>query len=277
MDKNKGLIKYTSAEISSINTQLQIGNSILSEIDLYNEFLDIKNIRNAVELAINARYNLDLYFDPQEIFNLNTESLIHEIYSELKECSFNIKQKYSFEYLKNLNDNRYVLYLEIKSYSIRFLVSLILYKRINFSKLLFHDHNAIFSIQTKDIFKIISDSFLQWQKEIISKRNYEWIVMVDISNYYQSLDSKILNKKILSHLGNISVNRIPKLVEIYIEQSDINIGNWCDNFLQDIMLFNLDQIMESEKWLYGRFTDDIRVFAEMKRMRIWLLIKFQKN
>jgi hypothetical protein len=260
MKEQKGIVKFDKPEIVNFNTQLKIGNGILATIDIYNELLDISNIRNAVNLAVNARKYLDPYYDPNEIIGLNIESLVYQIYKELSNKTFSNQHLHIMYLPKREGVVRRVKYLDIKSYSIRFLMAIILKKYIAFPKSVFYPHESISTLQQNDQFKEHSVAFFAWQKDLISSKEYPWIVISDFKNYYDSIRPNKLVNKILSIIDNRNSDTFKKLLETYL--TEIDIGNWCDYFFQNIYLMDLDKALEKVQWISGRFIDDIRVFCK---------------
>src|SRR5687768_15119254 len=118
--------KYTNRSLSVIDKQIQVTNNILAEYDIFNELLNRENIRGAAELAITSRKYLDQYYDKNEIEDANIELLVQKVYSRIQSGLFEQKAEFSISVPKNRHQDRRLVYYDLPSYTIRYLIALII-------------------------------------------------------------------------------------------------------------------------------------------------------
>ena len=106
---------------------------------------------------------------------------------------------------------------------------------------------------------------------------------IDISNYFNSVDVKLLLEKLKSFLNKDLklYNLIEKLLtdkraifndEIIHESKGIMAGVPISSFLANIFLTDVDKFFENEDILYLRYSDDIIIFAEEYKINEYIKI-----
>lgn len=229
----------------------------------YYDLLDLSNIQIAVDLAIHARTHLDPFFDPFELKNNSKEDIVKNVKKILssKRISLSgIVSNYTIFYSKNLHEIRSFNYTDITSYSIKFLISYLLFKKQKLPNCIFGGKDEIFTFNSGDVFGLTGYHFGNWQKGIINSGNYDWVVISDISDYYNKININTLINKIIKIIGNECDEKTIKILNAFIKK--VSVGDWCDHFLQNIFLLDLDAQLTSEKWEYSRMTDDFRIFCK---------------
>lgn len=259
---NENIIQTKNRDLSIIDRHIQITNNLLAEHDIFNEMLNLETIRKAAELAISARKLLDQFYDKNEIEGINLDFLIQKVFNRIQNGLFDQKKLYSISLPKNRIQSREHDYYDLPSYTIRFLISYIIYKRVQISNCVFGGKDEIFIQQSNeiDIYKQHNEAFWSWQKKQILKNEFEWVYIADIEKYYNSISTSKL-ASILESRYNITSPRFLKAFEECF--TDISLGCWCDHFVQNIYLTNLDQRLSLiDNIEYARLTDDIRIFCK---------------
>ena len=229
----------------------------------FHDLLDLNNIQIAVDFAIHARTHLDPFFDPFELKNNSKEAIAKNVKKILSSKGISLSgyvSNYTIFYSKNLHQTRSFNYTDITSYSIKFLISYLLFKRLKLPDCIFGGKDEIFSFNMGDVFGLTGYHFGNWQKGIINSGNYNWVVISDISDYYNKININTLINKIINIIGSECDEKTIKILNAYIKK--ISVGDWCDHFLQNIFLLDLDAQLTNEKWAYSRMTDDFRIFCK---------------
>lgn len=266
MDDNLNIEKHASTVrlIQKQDKQIVVVNNILATRKLSDLLIDKRRVEKAIDLAWNARLKLDPFYDPFELHSIDKSSLVADIITTLNTAD--TKKSLSAPFLINVPKNkissRSSRYLNIKDYSIRFLLSKILSEKIKFPDNIFGGRDEVFSVDDGTLFEMERVRFQSIQNSALLSGRYSWVVYIDISSYYECINKDILIKIIENKLLLVSEEKFVKLLHIYL--SDITIGCWCDNFLQNIYFNNLDAVLNSHGWTYFRMTDDIRIFCKSK-------------
>lgn len=259
---NLEIARYTERTFSVISKQIQITNNLLVEHDMFNEMLNRDNIIRAVELAISSRKYTDQYYDKREFDLLDIEFLILKVSNRIQSGLFEQKRLYTIDIPKNRIEARNLNYYDLASYSIRFLITQLIFDRTVASDCSFGGKEEIFKVHNSevDLYKIHSESFWSWQKEQIKSSKYEWVYIADIRHYYASISTDKL-VEILESEFNI---KSPRFLSAFKQCfNEISFGCWCDHFLQNLYLKCLDNKLSNIPNIsYARLTDDIRVFCK---------------
>jgi tetratricopeptide (TPR) repeat protein len=243
------------------DSRLSTVNFLLSNRNLDDLITDRNRVLKAIDLAINARLNLDPYFDPKELSDVKRDYLADRIMAKIasKEIIKAVKPDCSISIPKNFFQTRHAEYFDLEDYSIRFLLALVLSERFSFLDSVYGGKLEIFQIDNGDSYRLKRRHFHKLQNALLLSESFPWLVYVDISNYYSTIKKNNLIEIIKTKLSLSDENYFLKLVEKYFEK--ISIGSWCDNFIQNIYLSNLDLSMNSSEWNYMRMNDDIRVYC----------------
>jgi tetratricopeptide (TPR) repeat protein len=254
---NNSAISVASLQDSRLSTV----NLLLSNRNLDELITDRNRVLKAIDLAINARLNLDPFFDPKELSDVNRDFLADRILANIvcKEIIMTINPVYKIPIPKNFSQSRYAEYFDIEDYSIRFLLALVLSEKFSFLDSVYGGKLEIFQIDNGNTYRFKRRCFQKLQNSILLSESFPWLVYVDISNYYATIKKKNLIEIIKTKLSLSDENYFLKLLEKYFEK--ISIGSWCDNFIQNIYLSDLDLAMHSVDWNYMRMNDDIRVYC----------------
>lgn len=253
-----------TALVKKQDRQISLVNNILATRSLTDLLYDRNRIAKAIDLAINARYNLDPFFDPYEIKFVNKEALIEEIFIDLKTAENDkyLKSLFSVEVPKNKIASRSSRYYSIKDYAIRFLLSMLLSEKITFSENIFGGKSEIFFVEDGALYENERKRFQSLQNSMLLSGSFGWIVYIDIRSYYDSIKLEILLEIIAKKLSVGESDPIIQLAKTYF--SNITIGCWCDNYLQNIYFNDLDAVLNAHGWAYYRMTDDFRIFCKSK-------------
>jgi hypothetical protein len=254
------LIKINT-DLTKADAYIQVANKLLANFDISSHLLDKDRIKRAIELAINARIFLDPYFQQSELFTVNKEQLLQDILLEFtSQTGTTVTHKIKVP--KNKQDDRTSIYIDLQSYSIRYLLCLILSEKIPISNNVFGGKKEIFVIDNSEPYENEINKFWKLQNEILLSNSFSWIVYVDIAAYYDSIKNEIIIEQLKRKLSLSSQDIFILLCKKYLQ--DISIGSFCDNFFQNVYLSDLDSLLQPYSWKYIRLTDDIRVFCNSK-------------
>lgn len=117
----------------------------------------------------------------------------------------------------------------------------------------------------------------------INNLNTLYVYKIDISNYFNSVDVKLLKNKLKVFLNedlklfNLIINileddRVLYNNEIIYEEKGIMAGVPISSFLANIYLTDLDKYFEKEDVVYLRYSDDIIIFTEEYKIAEYIKI-----
>lgn len=239
-------------------------NSILDEItneNIWNEYIDFKETQLSVSMQeldeIREFFSSKKYINIAEgiakneyTFSIPTKHFINKINKSKKRViyTYNEEETYILKVITYLFSKRYDKKYSNNCYSFRR------------------------SITVKDgIKKIISTPNL----------NQLYGYKIDISNYFNSIDTNLLLKKLESFISSDKrlFDFIKKLLlddkvmlngEIIHENKGIMAGVPISSFLANIFLNEVDTYFENENVLYLRYSDDIILFAEKESIQYYI-------
>lgn len=257
------LKKFNRYSPTKIGNQLNIQNQVLATNDFYYSFLDFDLIKKASELAIHSRSNIDPIFDVSEIMGLTVSSLSARVYSALERQNFSYKTKFSVRIPKEKTIDRNINYIPIEQYVMRFMIALKLQDVVSFSENVFGGKEDVFEKRTGFIYDKIGQEFNSWQLDIINSNEVNWVAIADIKDYFNNISIKNLQDKIIQLLSKRSSPIFERFIKEII--NNIDIGNRTDAFFQNLVLMDLDGEIENSTNIYGRITDDFRIYGESEQ------------
>jgi hypothetical protein len=228
--------------------------------ELKAELLKDDRIIKAIKRAYHARQYLDPICFPGDIQNCDELKIIECVNRCIR---YNKKIKHSelgvIKIPKNRKQNRVFYYTPFINYVVKFLISEYIFEKSSVSKKVFGGNKEIFSNPKGDVFRFSVIQFRAWQKRELKNKAYKWIVIADITKFYDSISSETLAQKI-SDIINVDCDyRFKAFIKRFY--NSLSIGDWCDHYIQNIYFSKLDKALSNSKWSYGRMTDDIRVFC----------------
>ena len=251
----------TNSSLQKADGSVKVANKLLAGINISFLLFDEDRIKLAIELAINARISLDPYFQQSELLSVDREQLLNSILRELKTLTDSIIS-HNISIPKNKQFDRTSIYIDLQSYSIRYLICLIVSQKIPISDCVFGGKKEIFKLNDAEPYEVEINKFWKIQNDLLLSNSFSWIVYVDITSFYDSIENDILIDLLIKKLSSPDDKSFIKVCRKYLK--DISIGSFCDNFIQNIYLSDLDSLLQPYSWKYIRLTDDIRVFCNSK-------------
>jgi hypothetical protein len=251
-------------------------------------------LKRALVYAIYHREHSDFFFDPFELEDGKTKendivSLLHEELSDLE--NYTTSPAFAYYPPKNGLCYRRMIYLPFKDLVARYaLVTLIADKtNAGLYRDSFANRRATGTDSTRMLLEPFATTswprFCNWQKE--QARHYKVLLKTDISAFYDSISHESLihaladilaipiEGKLLGWFSRLLKSRIfsystdsTKIISCEELRQGLCIGNALDGYLANIYLREADAHMErfcsSRKIAYGRYNDDVRIFANTK-------------
>lgn len=258
--------------------------------EIYAKITDPKNIERAFVYACNERQK-DFFFDPTEIewAIANKEAIISSILEDLKDPK-TYSQKTSFAYFPPKTNicHRRMIFIPFKDLVIRYAFVTVLADLLDFqlAENCFSNRRAKGKDGKDNLLQNFAvDSwprFVDWQKEMSAK--HKFMLKTDISSFYDSVSHKYLVKKVADSIGIKTNSDVIKLFEKILKvnvatydhrpdsqrnpetmRQGLVIGCGTDGFLANIYLKEVDELMATKKVVFGRYTDDMKIFANDKK------------
>lgn len=270
---------------------------------LLNKIRDRENIINAYSYALNERINCDHYFDYFEIEYVrhNRDTVINEIVEELKTPdNYMPRLAYAYYPPKSKLCYRRMIYISFKDLVIRYAFLIVLANSLDdeLSQNCFANRRAK-DKHAKNYFleNFASHSwpkFCQWQKKGIEKHSV--LVRTDISSFYDSISHEYLANIIAEELSInidtilmrlfkklltfpvISYSQLTKIVQDPEEyKQGLPIGNNTEGFLANVYLKKIDETMQNCGVEFGRYNDDMRIFADKRKDAMEAILILQQS
>ena len=271
----------------------------MDHIKLLNQVRSRETIRRAFQYALSDRLHNDSYFDHFEIEYVQKfqDKIIEELLQELKKADqFSPRPSYAYYLPKTDLCYRRMIYIPFKDLVVRYAFVIVLAKHLDksLSPQCFANRRAEGERAKKylldDYYKVSLVNFRQWQKECATK--YSVLIRTDISSFYDSIShqyliktlaeqlsikpetaffrllAKLLCLEVISYSHKTKTVQAPKTLH-----QGLTIGNNLEGFLANLYLKDIDDAMQSAGIEFGRFNDDMRIFAENPELsRLYLLI-----
>lgn len=253
--------------------------------------------------AVYDRVKRDYFYDPIEINHAlqHKDEIIDELEFELSQPE-NYQQRTSLCYFppKTRLTFRRMIYIPIKDLCVRYSFIHTMAQYIDgrfiqncFSNRLEGKNSNKYFLQ--DFSEISHPKWCIWQKENSEK---EYILLkTDISSFYDSVSHEYLHEAISKELDIPLNSRFLKIFDKILKiplisystkskslsnktllMQGLAIGNNCDGFLANVYLKDTDILMESvPNTIYGRYVDDIRIFAKKRTAALNAIKILQEN
>jgi Reverse transcriptase (RNA-dependent DNA polymerase) len=271
----------------------------MDHIKLLNQVRNKSTIKLAFQYALNDRLHNDSYFDHVEIEYVQKfqYKIIEELLQELKKADqFTPRPAYAYYLPKTDLCYRRMIYIPFKDLVVRYAFVIVLAKHLDksLSPQCFANRRAEGERAKKylldDYYKVSLVNFRQWQKKCATK--YSVLIRTDISSFYDSISHQYLIKSLAEQLSIkpetaflrllakllclevISYSHKTKTVQVpKTLHQGLTIGNNLEGFLANLYLKDIDDAMQSAGIEFGRYNDDMRIFAENSELsRLYLLI-----
>ena len=224
--------------------------------ELKADLLQENRIKKAIKRAYHARVHLDPIYYPGEFHECDEATIIDYVKGCIK---YNKKIKSSglgdITIPKNRKQKRVFYYSPLVNYIIKFIISEYIFEQNSISTKVYGGNKEIFSNPEGDLFGFSGIQFRTWQKRELKNKVYKWIVIADITDYYNSIDSGVLAQKISDIIKVDCDYGFIAFIKRFF--NSLSIGDWCDHYLQNIYLSDLDKSLSNTKWAYGRMTEPI--------------------
>ena len=280
----------------------------MDHIKLLNQIRSKETIIVAFKYALNDRLHNDSYFDHFEIEYVQKfqDKIIEELLQELKEADqFSPRPAYAYYLPKTELCYRRMIYIPFKDLVVRYAFVIVLAKHLDhgLSENCFANRRAkgekTKEFLLEDYYQVSLPNFRNWQKNCANK--YDILIKTDISAFYDSVShqyliktlaeqlcikpetaffrlfQKLLCVDVISYCQKAKTVQSPKTLH-----QGLTIGNNLEGFLANLYLKNIDDAMQSatidnamqsERIEFGRYNDDMRIFAENREIaQLHLLI-----
>jgi len=271
---------------------------LLTDQLLYEKIISPANLERAFNYACNERVK-NPFYDPLEIewFERHKEKLLESIAKNLQTPE-KFRQTGSFAFFPPKTNLCYrrMIFIPLSDLIARYAFITVIADELE-SRMhpkSFSNRRAEGEASEMNFLKDYTTSgwprFVEWQEESCKKYNY--MLKTDISSFYDSVSHKDIERiisemlgldmqgeviKLLGKLLRVRVNsyshRNNSVAKSSIMKQGLAIGNNPDSYLANVYLMNVDAQMEIEGIEYGRYTDDIRIFAnDMPTMRRAIIV-----
>jgi len=271
----------------------------MDHIKLLNQVRSKETIELAFQYALSDRLHCDSYFDHFEIEYVQKfqDKIIEELLQELKKADqFTPRPAYAYYLPKTALCYRRMIYIPFKDLVLRYAFVIVLAKHLDksLSAQCFANRRAEGERAKKylldDYYKVSLVNFRTWQKKCAAK--YKILIRTDISAFYDSISHQYLIKSlaeqlsikleteffrlfnkllcidVISYCHKTKTVQAPK--KLY---QGLTIGNNLEGFLANLYLKNVDDAMQCAGIEFGRYNDDMRIFAENREIaQLHLLI-----
>lgn len=271
----------------------------MDHIKLLNQVRSKETIRLAFQYALSDRLHNDSYFDHFEIEYVQKfqDKIIGELLQELKKADqFSPGTGYVYYLPKTELCYRRMIYIPFKDLVVRYAFVIVLAKHLDqsLSENCFANRRAKGEQAKKFLlekyYEVSLPNFRNWQKDCADK--YDILIKTDISAFYDSVShqyliktlaeqlcikpktaffrlfNKLLCVDVISYCQKAKTVQSPKTLH-----QGLTIGNNLEGFLANLYLKNIDDAMESAGIEFGRYNDDMRIFAKDREIaQLHLLI-----
>jgi hypothetical protein len=248
-------------------------------------------LQKAFEYAIYDRTHADFFFDFFEIEYAvsHRDELISELIEELREPA-RFSQRPAFAYFPPKNDlcDRRLIYIPIKDLTLRYAFGILLSEHIetDIHPQCFANRRASGSDENVRFTENFATGgwarFCAWQAQCAATNNV--LLRTDISSFYDSISHEYLIAAVCRHLGLpvesdfvLLLRRVLQIPVIYYSPSTgqiegptvthhgVPLGDGVEGYLANIYLKDVDDAMAGASACYGRYVDDIRLFATSRQ------------
>lgn len=256
-----------------------------------NRIRNVDVLRVALKYAIYDRTHGDSFYDPFEIRDAvtNGETLIGELVEELRSPG-QFQPRAAFAYFPPKNDlcDRRLIYIPIKDLTVRYAIAIVFSEQIEteIHPQCFANRRASESEASTRFTEDFSTGgwarFCQWQKERCGDKSV--LIKTDISSFYDSISHEYLIDSVVRHLSLpreselvLLLRRILQIPVIYYSprtgsiegpttiHQGLPIGDGVEGYLANLYLKDVDDAMVQADAPYGRYVDDIRLFADSRQ------------
>nr|WP_299422092.1 hypothetical protein [uncultured Emticicia sp.] len=279
------LIKTTTQSLQKLSKALAITDKLVAldlfEDTFYRKLLEKDRIDLAIELALNARLELDWYYDLLdldifEIFknenskNIWKNNLVEKIIGRLKKKDLSFQPNMKYVFPKNEESVRENVYTVFEDYVIRYLLGIVI---LDYQDVLLNEKSINYNKEIFSTEKILEDDkaparFVQWQEDNFFNGEYRFLAHFDIKKFFLNVEHSFF-LDIVSNTLNIekdsfffellkSALLIREINEERIVEKERGLViQAVDRFFADIFLKSIDDSFSSDKILYQRKMDDI--------------------
>jgi hypothetical protein len=248
-------------------------------------------LRLALKYAIYDRIHTDYFFDFFEIEYAisHTDELVAELIDELNDPN-RYQQRPAFAYFPPKNElcDRRLIYIPIKDLTLRYALAILLSEHLETDV-----HPQCFAnrcARGADANVRFTEHFVtggwarfcDWQSQCAQDNNV--LLRTDISSFYDSVSHEYLIRAVCHHLSLPPdcdfirlLRRVLQIPVIYYSPSTgeiegptvihqgLPIGDGVEGYLANIYLKDVDDVMSRVSACYGRYVDDIRLFASSRQ------------
>jgi hypothetical protein len=191
------IIKTTPQSLQKLSKALAITDKLVAldlfEDTFYRKLFEKDRIDLAIELALNARLELDWYYDLLdldifEIFknenskNIWKNNLVEKIIGRLKKKDLSFQPNMKYVFPKNEESVRENVYTVFEDYVMRYLLGIVI---LDYQDILLNEKSINYNKEIFSTEKILEDDkaparFVQWQEDNFFNGGYRFLAHFDI-------------------------------------------------------------------------------------------------
>lgn len=263
----------------------------MEEKALFNKLKNKSLFEKAFVYAIYDRINNDDFCNFFEInYYRERKAELYQEITDILDDFTDFQHSVCFAYYRP-KDNlcfRRCVYIPFKELVLRYMILIIIVELTEYtlSKQCFSYRIASQKNSSTNLFEPYKDlwnSFAKWQEETIQNQNFKILVKTDISSFYDTVSHDYLITFIMKQLDIKQNCSFIKLLRIILNfrvisysfvdnslfESDflqgLVIGNNIDGYLANIYLKDMDEALEKVNVAFGRYVDDIKIFANTEQ------------
>ncbi|NMG59269.1 RNA-directed DNA polymerase [Geitlerinema sp. P-1104] len=281
----------------------------MDHIQLLNQVRRLDNINLSYDYALNDRKKNDSYFNHIEIDYFSDLScrnkVIQEIQKELQDPDiFHLRPTFAYYIPKNNLCYRRMIYIPFKDLVVRYAFVTVIADilDVTLSDRCFANRREVThrceNFLLENYHEKSLPNFRNWQKQCVENSEYHVLIRTDISSFYDSVShqyliqtlaeqlsintstdfmqlfAKLLRPQVISYSQKTTKPQAPQVLK-----HGLTIGNNLEGFLANLYLRDVDEVMENDRYFeqksieFGRYNDDMRIFAgNRKTAKKYLLI-----
>ena len=264
----------------------------MEEKTLFNKLKNKSLFEKAFVYAIYDRINNDDFCNFFEInyYRSRKPELLYQEITDILHDFADFKHSVCFASYRP-KDNlcfRRCVYIPFKELVLRYMILIIIVELTEYtlSKQCFSYRIASHKESSKNLFEPyhkLWNSFAKWQEETVQNQSFKILVKTDISSFYDTVSHDYLINFIMKQLDiKQNCNFIKLLRKIlnfrvisysFVDNSlfesdflqGLVIGNNIDGYLANIYLKDMDEALEKVNVVFGRYVDDIKIFANTEQ------------
>ena len=275
----------------------------MDAIRLLNEVRTRSRLRRAMTYALHDRTSGDFFYNPFEIDYVVRfwDRTLDELFESLSTPDrYAPGTAYAYYPPKSDLCYRRMIYVPFKDLAVRYALIAALADVLDphLSTRCFANRRAPVHQQDRrllaDFAEVSWPGFCDWQRELSGKSAV--LLRTDISAFYDSISHGYLKETIAAELGvprncdfmrllgkSLAISTVSyshllnDITEAEPLQQGLTTGSGCDGFLANVFLKHVDEAMAGLEVQFGRYNDDMRVFAASRQEALDAVLVLQQQ